>query len=115
MDTDPFLEFNAEAKRLLQPIPFSVNTYALPDLLARKICAMLCRQWKNPVKGRDWYDFLWFIQKKVSVHLQHLEERLRCFVYYKGREVLTKEKLDGLLVKQRGHQTGGDHVRKNTL
>ncbi|MHA7840807.1 MAG: nucleotidyl transferase AbiEii/AbiGii toxin family protein [Gammaproteobacteria bacterium] len=63
-ETEPPLGFNTEAKPLLAPIPFSVNTYTLPDLLAGKICAMLCRQWKRRVKGRDWYDFLWFIQKK---------------------------------------------------
>ncbi len=40
---------------------------------------MICRQWKNRVKGRDWYDFLWFIQRKVPVNLLHLETRLRAF------------------------------------
>lgn len=100
VDTDPPLGFDTEAKPLLEPIPFSVNTYTLPDLLAGKIGAMLCRQWKNRVKGRDWYDFLWFIQKKVPVHLEHLEERLRCFDYYKERELLTKEKLNSLLTQR---------------
>ena len=100
VDTEPPLGFNTEAKSLLDPIPFSVNIYKLPDLFAGKICAMLCRQWGNRVKGRDWYDFLWFIQRKVPVHLQHLEERLRVFGYYNGNEPLKKEKLDEWLTQR---------------
>ena len=61
VDTDPPAGFQTEVKTLLQPIPFSVKTYTLPDLFAGKIHALLCRPWKIRVKGRDWYDFIWYI------------------------------------------------------
>lgn len=77
VDTDPPPGFTTEAKILLQPIPFSVNTYTLPDLFAGKLHAILQRRWKNRVKGRDYYDFVWFIARGVPVHLKHLEERLK--------------------------------------
>ena len=76
VDTDPPPLFKTENKTLLQPIPFSVNAYALSDAFAGKIHEMLCRNWKTRVKGRDWYDFIWFMGRNVPVHLKHLEQRL---------------------------------------
>ena len=61
---------------LLESIPFMVNTYQLPDLFAGKCHAILCRPWQKRVKGRDWYDFVWYIVRNVPVHLKHLQKRL---------------------------------------
>jgi predicted nucleotidyltransferase component of viral defense system len=77
VDTNPPGGFNTEVKTVLQPIPFSVNTYKMPDLFAGKLHAVLQRQWKNRVKGRDYYDFVWYVARDVPVHLSHLEKRLR--------------------------------------
>jgi hypothetical protein len=63
-------------KYLLQPIPFAVKTFSDVDLFAGKMHAVLCRAWKNRVKGRDWYDFIWFVSRKIPLHLQHLEKRM---------------------------------------
>jgi predicted nucleotidyltransferase component of viral defense system len=97
IDTKPPLNFNTETKSLLQPIPFWVKSYVLPDLFAGKISALLCRQWKNRVKGRDWYDFLWFIQRNTPLNLSHLETRLRAFGYYTNEMPLTKNTLIEML------------------
>jgi len=93
IDTNPPDNFKTETKTLLQPIPFWVKTYCLPDLFAGKISALLCRQWQLRVKGRDWYDFLWFIQNRVPVHMKHLEARLRFFQFYTSAEPLSESKL----------------------
>jgi predicted nucleotidyltransferase component of viral defense system len=77
IDTDPPGGFETESKFLLQPIPFSVRSYALPDLFAGKMHALLCRRWKNRVKGRDWYDLVWYCTHHPELHLSHLAERLR--------------------------------------
>lgn len=77
VDTDPPPLFKTETKSLLQPIPFSVNTYRLEDAFAGKMHAMLSRNWKLRVKGRDWYDFVWFMGRNIAVRLDHLEQRLR--------------------------------------
>jgi len=76
VDTDPPAGFFTEPKYLLQPIPFAVQTYTLPDLFAGKMHAVLCRQWKNRVKGRDWYDLVWYAANHPELHLVHLEQRL---------------------------------------
>ena len=56
----PPLGFLTEFRYMFNPIPFAFRTYSMPDLFAGKIHALLCRQWKKRVKGRDWYDFVWF-------------------------------------------------------
>jgi len=76
VDTAPPPGFGTEAKFLLNPIPFSVRAYSLPDLFAGKMHALLCRRWKTRVKGRDWYDFVWFASNHPSLHLAHLRERM---------------------------------------
>lgn len=77
VDTNPPPGFSVEAKYLFQPIPFSVNSYAPADLFAGKIHAILCRAWKNWIKGRDWYDLVWHVSRDIPVHLDHLEKRMQ--------------------------------------
>jgi hypothetical protein len=76
VDTEPPPGFETEARFLLNPIPFAVRAYALPDLFAGKMHALLCRRWKTRVKGRDWYDFVWFVANHPQLHLAHLSERM---------------------------------------
>lgn len=100
IDTEPPPDFNTDVGFILWPIPFSVRTYAKPDLFAGKLHAVLCRSWKTRVKGRDWYDFVWFVARKIPVHLAHLESRMRQSGHYKDPEALAYPKLV-LLLKQK--------------
>lgn len=77
VDTDPPLGFATEDLLLLQPAACYVRCFSLPDLFAGKVHALLFRQWKNRVKGRDWFDFEWYVRQGVSLHLKHLEARMR--------------------------------------
>jgi len=77
VDVDPPGGFETESKSVLQPVPFAVRTYTLPDLFAGKMHALLCRRWRNRVKGRDWYDFVWYVANYPRLHLSHLEQRMR--------------------------------------
>ena len=77
VDTDPPPLFNNETRFLLQPIPFSVRTYDPPSLFAGKMHALLCRNWGVRVKGRDWYDFVWYVGRGIPLNLIHLEARMR--------------------------------------
>lgn len=76
LDINPPGGFLTEAKTLLNPIPFSVLSYQPADLLAGKMHAILCRSWTNRVKGRDWYDLVWYISRGIPLHLSHLYQRL---------------------------------------
>ena len=97
VDTDPPPGFQTEIRFLLQPIPFSVRSYSLPDLFAGKMHAVLCRRWGNRVKGRDWYDFVWFAGHHPELRLSHLEQRMRQSGDWTELRALTPVDLRGLL------------------
>ena len=77
VDTNPPGEFLTETKYVLRPIPFSVRTFSPPDLFAGKLHAALCRRWRSRVKGRDWYDLVWYSAHYPEARLSHLESRMR--------------------------------------
>lgn len=77
IDTDPPPGFDTETRYLLMPVPFAVRTLTAADLFAGKMHAVLCRRWKTRVKGRDWYDLVWFAARHPQLHLAHLEQRMR--------------------------------------
>lgn len=87
VDTDPPGGFAVEEKLLVQPYSFYVKCYALPDLYAGKMHALLFRRWKNRVKGRDWFDFEWYVQNRQPLNLNHLEERARQSGDWSGGEL----------------------------
>lgn len=99
VDTDPPSGFATENRFLLHPIPFSVRVYTLPDLFAGKMHAVLCRRWKSRVKGRDWYDLVWYAANHPELRLSHLEQRMRQSGHWKVNEPLTKESFTLLLNK----------------
>ena len=76
VDCYPSFGFNVESKWLDNPEYASVNVLDLPSLFAGKIHAILCRTYKNNVKGRDYYDFLFFIRKRVKPNLEFLKNKL---------------------------------------
>jgi predicted nucleotidyltransferase component of viral defense system len=96
VDTDPPLGFVTENKFILQPIPFSVKTFALPDLFAGKMHAVLCRQWKSRVKGRDWYDLVWYAANHPQLHLSHLGQRMIQSGHLRKDEQISPEKFFAL-------------------
>lgn len=79
VDTQPPLEFSTEHKLLLQPYSFMTRCFTLPCLFAGKMHALVFRTWKNRVKGRDWYDFEWYVRNRVPLNFKHLQERIRQF------------------------------------
>ena len=97
VDTDPPLKFDIDYRPLSFPGPFSVATMALPDLFAGKMHALLFRDYKGWVKGRDWYDFLWFLSQKTPLGLIHLQERMREAGHFSKQQPLTETILRKML------------------
>jgi len=103
VDTDPPPGFATQTRYLLQPIPFAVRAFVLPDLFAGKMHAILCRRWKSRVKGRDWYDLVWYAANHPELHLYHLEQRMRQTGHWRGDAPLTSEKFKDLLANAVNH------------
>ena len=97
VDTQPPLNFRTEQKLLLQPHSFMTRCFTLPDLFAGKMYALVYRSWKNRVKGRDWYDFEWYVRHNVPLDFAHLAERVRQFNNEEiGREAFMAQLKDRL-------------------
>jgi predicted nucleotidyltransferase component of viral defense system len=96
-DTDPPEGILSEMKTLLEPFPVSVRVVTPPCLFAGKLHACLCRSWKTRVKGRDWYDFLFFVARGIPLDLAHLEARLRQSGHWKDDRALMAEDARRLL------------------
>lgn len=75
IDTQPPLGFKTEEKLLLKPFSCFIKCFSASDLFAGKMHALLFRQWKNRVKGRDWYDLEWYIKQGIALNLKHFQIR----------------------------------------
>lgn len=87
VDTKPPLGFGTEQKLLLQPFSFMTRCVKLPDLFAGKMHALVYRKWGQRVKGRDWYDFEWYVRNGVPLDFEHFRQRALDF----NSEDLSKE------------------------
>lgn len=76
IDTEPPKGASYEKKYRLLPSPYDINIYDEPSLFAGKLHAVICRNWENRVKGRDLYDYVFYMSKGAHVNLLHLKARL---------------------------------------
>ena len=100
IDTNPPDGASFETKYSLLPIPYAVQLYDEGSLFAGKIHAVLCRSWKNRIKGRDFYDYLWYLGREIKVNLNHLQKRLEQSEKWQAEEELTLPKLSDLLCER---------------
>ena len=76
IDCNPALGFNIENKWLDVPEFANVAILDLESLFSGKIHAILCRNYKNTVKGRDYYDFMFYINKRIKPNMEYLKNKL---------------------------------------
>lgn len=96
VDTNPPLKFQTESKTLLLPVTFNVRSMTLPNLYAGKMHALLFRSWKTRVKGRDWFDFEWYVKNNIPLNLEHLCERMKESGNFE-KDALTKDEFQEML------------------
>ena len=100
VDVNPPKYASFEHKYRLLPAPYEINLYDGPSLFAGKIHAVICRTWKHRVKGRDLYDFVFYLSKGISVNLRHLRQRLIQSEYINEDEECSLEKVKRMLGKR---------------
>ncbi len=99
-DIFPALGFRSEFKYILDPIPFNIRVMNISDNFAGKIHAMLARRWGNRTKGRDWYDFIWFVKRNTKLNIKYLENRLKNSGYLQQENKLDLPYLQKLLLER---------------
>lgn len=112
IDVNPPSILPQETKLVKNPVPFYIRTYRIIDLFAGKMHAVLCRSWQQRVKGRDWYDLIWYVQNGIPVNLDHLKDKMLQTGHLKPKETLDEKKLQELL-KQRIDQIDWKLAKKD--
>lgn len=82
-----------EMKLLTYPSFAQIRTFKMDTLFASKLIAVLNRKWKSRIKGRDFYDYLFYISTKTKVNLTFLENGLKKFGYLNNNDILTIDML----------------------
>lgn len=99
LDTSPATGFHCEWKSLHNSKGTSVRLLDKPSLFAGKSAAVVSRNWEHRIKGRDWYDFVYYVESKTPLNLEYFWSQLKRYPDYQSMEpTLANAKL--LLVKR---------------
>lgn len=100
VDTDPIPGLTAHHQFIKDPIPVSISSVVESDLFACKLHAALYRTWKQRVKGRDWYDVVWFIRRDTPLNLTYLSKCMQNNKELGVDEVLTESHLADIFARR---------------
>jgi predicted nucleotidyltransferase component of viral defense system len=103
IDTDPAPVYDVESRFLLTPFSVGIRTVVLSDIFAGKMHAVLFREWKGRVKGRDWYDWNWLVSRKNILDLKRLAIHMRRAGTLRNGEILTRKRFEQLMLDKIEH------------
>lgn len=114
VDINPPMGATYDTKVGLLPSPYQVKIYDLQSLFAGKIHACLCRNWQSRVKGRDFYDYVFFLSIGAKVNMQNLKAKLVQSEYIDEKYDLTIENLKSML-NERFESLNYNSVKEDVL
>lgn len=83
IDTNPPAGSTHERKYLDFPVDYGIKTQDLPSNFAGKCHALLCRPYE---KGRDWFDFLWYVANQTQLNIYFLQNALEQLGPWKNQQ-----------------------------
>lgn len=84
IDTNPAAGAIGVMENLEFPLLHRIRCGEVETLFAGKIHALLCRSY---TKGRDWYDFLWYVRNKSKINFEFLQNALFQMGPYKDKKI----------------------------
>lgn len=100
IDVNPPSYATFERKYRLIPLPYEVNLYDEASLFAGKIHAVIGRSWRNRIKGRDLYDYVFYLSRNTAVNIRHLQARLIQSGHFADTQMLTLDGVKQLLCER---------------
>lgn len=76
VDTCPPLGATYEMKAKQLPTNYIVRVYDMPSLFAGKLHAVICRNWKTRFKGRDLFDYLFYLKMNSKINMELLRNKM---------------------------------------
>lgn len=89
-----------EIKYRLLPMPYSIKLYDEASLFSGKIHAIICRSWKSRVKGRDLYDYVFYLSRNTQFNLPHLQEKLIDSQYIDANVIISCDDVRKMLIER---------------
>ena len=93
LERNSFSGGKVEVKLLTYPSFVQIKTYSMETLFASKLIAVLNRKWKTRIKGRDYYDYLFYIMQETKPNMVFLENGLKQFGFIDRDESYSLNKL----------------------
>lgn len=100
IDINPAIGATYDVKYKLLPNPHQIKLYDKESLLAGKIHAILCRGWKTRTKGRDLYDYIFFLATDTKVNIELLKNKLIESKYINKNDNFDIDNLKKLLIQK---------------
>ena len=100
VDINPPMGATYDDKYKLLPSPHQIKLYDKESLLAGKIHAILCRGWNNRVKGRDLYDYIFFLASDTKVNIELLKNKLIESNYINEKDEFDINELKKILINK---------------
>ena len=100
VDINPASGATYEDKYKLLPNPHQIKLYDKESLFAGKIHAILCRGWKTRTKGRDLYDYIFFLANNTKVNIELIKNKLIESKYIEDKNNFDINVLKELLIKK---------------
>ncbi len=100
VDINPPSGATYEEKYKLLPSPHQIKLYDKESLLAGKIHAILCRGWKTRTKGRDLYDYVFFLANDTKVNVELIKNKLIESKYIESNSIFDINTLKELLINK---------------
>jgi predicted nucleotidyltransferase component of viral defense system len=108
IDVDPPKDSRFEYSFLDFPLDFEVCHQDLSSNFSLKIHDLICRPY---LKGRDWYDFSWYVKKGAPPNLPHLQSALFQWGPWEGQKIeITLEWLKNALIDKITHTNWQDAI-----
>ena len=100
VDINPPMGATYEDKYKLLPSPHQIKLYDKESLFAGKIHAILCRNWKTRTKGRDLYDYIFFLANNTKINLELVKNKLIESNYLNANDKFSIDDLKNLLINK---------------
>lgn len=76
VDINPPEGATYDEKYKLLPSPHQIKLYDKESLFSGKIHAILCRNWNKRTKGRDLYDYVFFLATNTNINIELIKNKL---------------------------------------
>ncbi len=102
-----------EMKLLNSPMFSNIYCFNYESLFASKLNALITRNWRERTKGRDYYDYMFYVSHNIKINLDYLKNKLK-YSLNKDTSDYTIDDIKELL-KERFEQTDFNSLKSDII